>query len=88
MKIKRAARGQPFFFVVAGEGGLALRVSPKPPDSNGIRGFFSFAQPVADGDVMESAQSAHDGLRSRQLTGIPVQRSAESREDDIGGGQA
>jgi hypothetical protein len=66
---------------------LGLRVSQKPPDSNGTSGS-SFPKPVADSDVVESAQSAHDGVSSGQLAGIPVQRPAESRKDDIRGGEA
>jgi len=67
--------------------GLGLRVSLKSPDSNRIY-RDSFPQPVADSDVVEAAETAHDGLRSGQVAGVSVERPAESREDDIGGGDA
>jgi len=66
---------------------LGLRVSLKSPDSNRIY-RDSFPQPVADSDVVEAAETAHDRLRSGQVAGVSVERPAESREDDIGGGDA
>jgi hypothetical protein len=66
---------------------LALRVSLKSPDSNRIY-RDSFPQPVADSDVVEAAETAHDRLRSGQVARVSVERPAESREDDIGGGDA
>jgi hypothetical protein len=67
--------------------GLALRVSLKPSDNKAIYGF-SFSHPVAEADVAEASKSAQDGLGSRSFAGVAVDRSAESGEDDVGGGDA
>jgi len=66
---------------------LALRVSLKASDNKAIYGF-SFPHPVAEADVAEASKSAQDGLGSWQFAGVAVERSAESGEDDVGGGDA
>ena len=66
---------------------LALRVPLKPSDNKCIYGF-SFPHPVAEADVAEATESAQDGLGSRQLAVVTVERPAESGENDIGGGDA
>jgi hypothetical protein len=67
--------------------GLGLRVPLKPSDNKAIYGF-SLSHPVAEADVAEASKSAQDGLGSWQFAGVAVERSAESGEDDVGGGDA
>ena len=59
----------------------------KPADNKRIYGF-SFPDPVAEADIVEATDTAEDGLRSRQLTGVSIERATKSREDDIRGGDA
>ena len=64
---------------------VALHVPLKTSDNKRIYAI-SFPHPVADADIAEATKSAQDGVGAGQLAVVAVERSAESREDDIGGG--